>query len=139
MSDTKQLTHNLFQLIDDMQAGRQPWSRFDEIVAPGFKAFVPGQTLDLAGFKQMMRTFGEAFSNSSHALREVVCERDVAMVCEEWKGTHSGVFLGAQPTGKAVAVLVMCLVKFVDGKVGEFYETFDTLGLMQKTGVIPAA
>lgn len=136
MSDTRQLTRDLFQLIDDMQAGREPWSRFNGIVTPGFKAFVPGQTLDLAGFKQVMQTFGEAFSNSSHTLRDVVCEQNVAMVCEEWKGTHTGIFLGAQPTGNEVAVVVMCVVKFTDGKIDEFHETFDTLALMQKTGVI---
>jgi predicted ester cyclase len=67
---------------------------------------------------------------------DLVCEADAAMVREEWQGTHTGVFLGAQPTGKRVSVTVMCLVKFDAGKIRQIHETFDTLSLMQQTGVL---
>src|SRR5579872_40843 len=118
-----QLTHDLFQLIDDVQSGKVPWSRFDEIVTPDFKAFVPGQTLDVNGFKQVMQSFSKGFSGGSHRLFDMVCNGETAMVREEWSGTHTGEFLGAQPTGKRVTSLVMCLVRFKDGKISEFHET----------------
>jgi predicted ester cyclase len=136
VNEKQQLTRNLFHLIDEMQGGRAPWSRFDDVVTPDFKAFVPGQTLDIEGFKQVMQTFGQAFSDSSHTIFDVVCDGDVAMVREEWQGTHTGLFVGAEPTRKRVSSLVMCLLRFSGEKVSEFHETFDTLSLMQQTGVI---
>jgi predicted ester cyclase len=138
LSNNKQLARDLFRLIDEMQSGKVPWSRFDEVVTPDFKAFVPGQTLDIDGFKQVMQSFGEAFSESSHTIFDLVCEGDAAMVREEWRGTHTGTFMGAGPTDKPVSSLVMCLVRFAGNKVREFHETFDTLSLMQQVGVIHA-
>jgi predicted ester cyclase len=127
---------SVFALIDDMQSGKVPWSRFDDIAADGFTAFVPGQQLNLEEFKGVMQTFGAAFSDSSHTITDIVCEADTAMVREVWQGTHTGVFLSAQPTGKRVVSIVFVMLKFQDGKVKEFHETFDTLALMKDTGVV---
>lgn len=93
---------NVFALIDAMQSGKEPWSRFDDIVTADFSAFVPGQRLDREQFKVVMQSFASAFSNSSHTLTDLVCQGNTAMVREVWQGTHTGVFLGAQPTGKQV-------------------------------------
>lgn len=139
LDDKLQLARNVFQLIDEMQTGKAQWSRFDELVTTDFKAYVPGQVLDLDGFKGVMQMFGNAFSNGSHTIAEIVGSDDTVMVYETWKGRHTGAFLGAEPTGKEVAVPVMVLLKFDGNKVREFHETFDTLGLMQKTGVIGSA
>lgn len=122
-----------------MQGGKVPWSRFDEIVAPDFAAFVPGQQLDREQFKGVMQTFASAFSDSSHTLTDVVCEGDTAMVREVWTGTQTGNFLGAPPTGNRVQSVVFVMIKFDGEKIKEFHEIFDTLGLMKDTGVLSAA
>ena len=134
--DTKELTRSFFALIDEMQSGKTPWSRFDDIITPSFKAFVPGQMLEADGFKKVMQTFGEGFSDSSHTIYDLAAEANVVMVRELWQGVQTGVFLGVEPTGQRVESMVMALLKFKDGKVDEFHESFDTLDLMRKTGVL---
>jgi predicted ester cyclase len=129
---------NIFALIDDMQSGKAPWSRFDEMVVPNFVAYVPGQQLDREQFKGVMQAFGSAFSGSSHTLTDVACEGDTAMVREVWSGTQTGAFLGAPPSGKRVESIVFVLLKFEGDKLKEFHEVFDTLGLMRDTGVLNA-
>ena len=138
MSDIKELTRSFFVLIDEMQSGKTPWSAFDEVVTPDFRAYVPGQTLGVDGFKSVMQTFAGGFSDGSHTLLDLVAEGDSAMVREIWQGTQTGVFLSVEPTGKTVESMVFALLKFDNGKVREFHETFDTLALMQQTGVLKA-
>ncbi len=120
-----------------MQSGKASWSKFDDVVADEFTAFVPGQQLNLEQFKGVMQTFAAAFSDSSRTITDVVSEGDTAMVREVWQGTHTGAFLGANPSGKRVQSIVFVLLKFENGKIKEFHETFDTLALMKDTGVIP--
>lgn len=138
MQDIKESARNVFVLIDEMQSGKVPWSEFDGIVTPDFKAFVPGQILDAAGFKNMMRSFAQGFSEGSHTLLDMVSEGDTVMARELWSGKHTGVFLDAPATGERVESLVMVMLKFKSGKLHEFHETFDTLDLMRKTGVLKA-
>lgn len=135
---THERVRDIFALIDDMQSGKLSWSRFDEIVAPGFAAYVPGERLDREQFKGVMQTFATAFSDSSHALTDVVCEGDAAMVREVWSGTQTGTFLGAAASGARVESVVFVLLKFEGDKLKEFHEVFDTLGLMKDTGVLNA-
>lgn len=129
----------VFALIDDMQSGKVPWSRFDEIVTPGFTASVPGQQLDCEQFKNMMQTFASAFSDGRHMLTDVLTDGNTAMVREVWSGIQTGTFLGAPPTGRRVESVVFVMIKFEDGKIKEFHEAFDTLALMKDTGVLSAA
>lgn len=136
MNDLSLLARQVFELIDQMQAGTVPWTRFDEIIAPGFRAYVPGAVVDADGFKKQMQTFGAAFSHGKHTVHDVVSDNNVAMVRETWEGMHTGTFLGAPATGKTVSSLVMVLLRFHDRKLTEFHETFDTLALMRDTGVI---
>ncbi len=126
----------VFSLIDDMQRGNVPWSRFDNIVTPDFVAYVPGQQLDRDQFKHVMQSFASAFSNSSHTLADLAVDGDTAFVREIWQGTQTGVFLGAQPTGNQVQSVVFVMIKFEGEKIREFHEVFDTLALMQDTGVM---
>ncbi len=130
---------SIFALIDDMQSGKIPWSRFNDIAAEGFTAFVPGQQLDREQFKGVMQSFASAFSDSSHTLTDLVSGGDTAMVREVWQGTHTGPFLGAPASGRRVQSIVFVMIKFEDGKIKEFHEVFDTLALMQDTGVMPKA
>lgn len=119
-----------------MQSGKEPWSRFDEVVTPGFKAFVPGQELDIESFKAVMQSFAGSFTDSSHTITDLLVDGDAAMVREIWGGTYTRSFMGAEPTGKRVESVVFALLKFDGDKVYEFHEMFDALGLMQDTGNI---
>lgn len=53
-------------------------------------------------------------------------------------GTHVGEVNGIPPTGKAVGVDAISVHRMADGKIAETWEIWDTLGLLQQIGVVPA-
>jgi predicted ester cyclase len=83
-----------------------------------------------------MQAFAQGFSGGSHTVHDIVSEDETVMVREVWQGRHTGIFFGAAPTGDQVQSTVFVMLKFRDGKISEFHETFDTLDFMQKTGVL---
>lgn len=53
-------------------------------------------------------------------------------------GTHVGEVNGIPPTGEAVGVDAISVHRMADGKIAETWEIWDTLGLLQQIGVVPA-
>jgi predicted ester cyclase len=53
-------------------------------------------------------------------------------------GTHEGDFMGVSRTGKQVTMTGVVIARFVNGKVVETWDFFDTTGLMEQLGVVPA-
>ena len=47
--------------------------------------------------------------------------------------------MGLPPTGKAVAISGIAILQIMDGKVAEFHELFDQMGMVQQLGAMPAA
>jgi predicted ester cyclase len=52
-------------------------------------------------------------------------------------GTHDGELMGASPSGNAVDVDAMSILRFEDGKVAERWTQLDTLSLMAQLGLVP--
>lgn len=79
-----------------------------------------------------------AFPDLHITLEEMVAEGEKVMTRVSWSGTHKGEFIGIPATGKQVTVTGMYQYCIVDGKIAEWWDFSDNLGLMQQLGVIPA-
>ena len=55
------------------------------------------------------------------------------------KGTHTGHGLGVPPTGRKVSVQGIIIVRVVDGRIREGWNSYDQLGLLRQIGALPAA
>jgi len=71
-------------------------------------------------------------------LRDQVAEGDKVVTRYSCTGTHQGQFMGLAPTGKQVTTSGMVIDRIVEGKVVEEWEEWDTLGMMQQLGAVPA-
>jgi predicted ester cyclase len=60
-----------------------------------------------------------AFPDLSATIKEQVVEGDTVVTHVELSGTHSGPFLGAEPTGREGTWSVVYLDRFEDGRVVE--------------------
>jgi predicted ester cyclase len=49
-------------------------------------------------------------------------------------GTHSGSFRGVLPTGKPFVLTQMISIHVKDGRIAEFWEDYDELGLWYQLG-----
>ncbi len=56
-----------------------------------------------------------------------------------FRGTQTGEYLGIPPTGRRVTFTGTTIYRIADGKAAECWWNYDTLGMLQQLGVIPAA
>jgi predicted ester cyclase len=112
----------------------------DRYIAPTYVEHqtAPGQSNDLAGFKQMIAMFLKAFPDFHFTIDDMIAEGDKVVVRATLTGTQKGEFMGIAPTGKRVSITSIDIVRLVDGKAVEHWGIEDDLGMMQQLGALPA-
>ena len=111
----------------------------DEVCSPGFvnHSAPPGIPADREGIKILTAMFGGAFPDSHFTIEDMVAEGDKVVTRKTFHGTHEGEFMGMPPSGRAVSMGLIDIVRISDGRVVEHWSMGDSLGLMQQLGVIP--
>jgi predicted ester cyclase len=80
-----------------------------------------------------------AFPDLRMEAEDVLVSGDKAVARVRATGTHQGEFIGMPATGKRIEVPVIDIMRFGDdGLVHEHWGLFDSLGMMQQLGAIPA-
>lgn len=92
----------------------------------------------LEALKQLTSSYFRAFPDLHITLEDMIAEGDKVMTRVSWRGTHKGEFIGIPATGKQVTVTGMYEYRIADGKIAEWWDYSDDLGLMQQLGVVPA-
>ncbi len=92
----------------------------------------PGLTPDREGHNQLLLRVRTAFPNARFTLDDVLAEGD--RVVDRWTmdGLHAGPFAGVPPTGRAVRLTGMDILRIENGRVVELWHLEDTQGLMQQ-------
>ena len=72
-------------------------------------------------------------------IEEIFSAGDRVVVRWTGSGRHVGTVNGIAPTGRSVRVDAITIHRMKDGKIGETWEVWDTLGFLQQLGVVPAA
>lgn len=67
---------------------------------------------------------------------QMIAEGDTVATRLTFHGTHTGEFQGIAPTGKAVTVTALDMVRLVDGKAVEHWGGPDQFSLLQQLGII---
>ena len=89
------------------------------------------------GMKEIVRLYQEAVEGHWE-VHEVAATDDRAMVRWTGHGTHSGEIMGLAPTGRSLKVDALTLLRIEDGRIAENWTTWDTLGMLQQLGAVPA-
>jgi steroid delta-isomerase-like uncharacterized protein len=98
---------------------------------------LPSRSPGLEGAKQLFTLIRTAFSDLHCIIEDQIAEGDMVVTRSTWNSTHRGEFLGIPATGKQVTVKGINIMRWVDGKIVEQWDTYDHLGLMQQLGVLP--
>lgn len=88
--------------------------------------------------RQYYQGFATAFPNGNVAIDDLVGEGEKLACRYTFTGTHQGPLMGIPPTGNAVTIVGMTILRFAGGQCVERWTQVDFLGLMQQIGVIPA-
>jgi steroid delta-isomerase-like uncharacterized protein len=113
----------------------------DELIAPTFVNHDPSATGELSGpdgMKQLVEGYRTAFPDLRVTIEDQLAEGD--RVATRWtaRGTHQGELMGIAATGKEATVTGLSIDRITDGKIVESWNNWDTLGLLQQLGVVPA-
>ena len=112
----------------------------DELFADNYTDHLlpPGLPPGIAGLKIFIGVFHAAFPDGHLAIDQMIAEGDTVAARLTFTGTHTGEFQGIPPTGKAVTVPALDMIRIVDGKAVEHWGGPNQFILLQQLGVIPS-
>jgi len=114
----------------------------DELVAAdavGHDPALPETPTGPEGVKEAARGYRGAFPDLRMSAEEVVAQGDKVAIRWTARGTHKGELFGIAPTGKEATVTGITIDRWAGGKIAESWTNWDTLGLLQQLGAVPAA
>jgi steroid delta-isomerase-like uncharacterized protein len=127
------------------RSAEEPWTGnigvLDELLAPDYVAYDPSQpepTRGIAGAKEFVQQYISAFPDARVTIDQQIAEGDY--VTSRWtgRGTHKGDLMGIAPTNKQVTVTGITISRIANGKIAEEWSNWDTLGMLQQIGAVPA-
>jgi steroid delta-isomerase-like uncharacterized protein len=89
------------------------------------------------GVAEVVRTYQDGV-DGHWQIEEMFSAGDRVVVRWTGTGTHNGELNGIPATGRSIRVDAISVHRMVDGKIAETWEVWDTLGLLQQIGVVPA-
>lgn len=114
----------------------------DELFAEGATLTVGGRTSPPGGpavVKAVVSHWRAAFPDFHFELADLIAEGDRVVVRVPFTGTQQGRLMDIAPTGRAVRVGEILILRLVDGKIVEGWEEFDELGMRQQLGALPSS
>jgi steroid delta-isomerase-like uncharacterized protein len=88
--------------------------------------------------KKLVSMYREAFPDVRFEVEHQVAEGDYVVTRWTATGTHEGELMGIPGTGKSSTVTGISIDRFEGGKVVEGWTNWDTLGMLQQLGAVPA-
>jgi steroid delta-isomerase-like uncharacterized protein len=111
----------------------------DEIIASDFVSHTPNTppASGPADVKEVVAIYQNAL-DGHWDVQEMLSAGDRVVTRWIGRGTHVGEINGIAPTGKTITVDAISLHRVVDGKITEDRTVWDTLGMLQQIGAVPA-
>ena len=118
--------------------------RIPEIYAQNFVAHMPKgwEKSEFAGFdgiREAILRVRNAFSDWREDVRDIIVEGDKVVTRYRSTGTHTGQFLGLEPTGRKIVIDEISIYHLRDHRVVEQWCLTDDLSLAKQLGLLGAA
>ncbi len=128
------------RLVDEaFQGGRL--EVVDELVDQNYEGHDPASPDVIRGpegVKQLIQGYRTAFPDLRITVEDQLAEGDKVATRWSARGTHQAELFGVPPTGKESRISGITIDRISGGKIVESWDNWDTLGLMQQLGVVPA-
>lgn len=107
----------------------------DDLVAPGFvDARHPERGAGPESVREHVLRLRAAFPDLSVTVEDIIAEGDRVVTRVTSRGTHSGAFAGAEPSGQQVNWSGIVIRRFAAGRMVEQWSKHDLLALLQQIG-----
>ncbi len=87
--------------------------------------------------KEAYKSLRASFPDGHLTIEEMIVEDDRVFMRFTFRGTHLGEFAGLAPTGRKLEYAGVNIHRVVDGKIVEYADLTDRLGMWQQLGVLP--
>jgi steroid delta-isomerase-like uncharacterized protein len=91
----------------------------------------------IAKAKAYYANFVTGFSNRQFIVKDMFAQGDKVTKYWQFKGTHSGNFMGIPATGKTVDIEGCTIARMVNGKIVEERDFMDNMSFLKQLGLIP--
>lgn len=111
-------------------------NKLDEFVAPSYaiREAPPGTPAGAEGIRFVVSMFRSAFPDLDITIDDLVAEGDKVCARSTLRGTHGGEIFGIPPTGKAISMTSLTMVRIVDGRLVDSWVKNDVMALMSQLG-----
>ena len=99
---------------------------------------LPEPTVGQDAAKASIQGYRAAFPDLRLTVEDQIADDDRVVTRWSAKGTQEGDLMGVPATGKQATVTGITIDRIVDGRIAESWTNWDTLGLLQQLGVVPA-
>ena len=82
--------------------------------------------------KQRVQLFRSAFPDIHFTTEEIIGEGASVAVHYTYRGTHQGVFVGLEPTGRSIKITGILIAHLKDGRIQTAVSVFDSAELMKQ-------
>jgi steroid delta-isomerase-like uncharacterized protein len=135
--ENKAIARRFFECVNDRNL-----DGLAEIIGPDAVDHDPQNPVQGSGpdvARQAMQGYVDAFPDLRIEVDDQIAEGD--RVTTRWTatGTHQGDLMGIPGSGKQSTVTGISIDRIENGKVVESWSNWDTLGMLQQIGAIPAA
>ncbi|BAU85507.1 hypothetical protein SLA_4623 [Streptomyces laurentii] len=125
----------------DMLAHEPELALLDAVLTENYHDHDPANEQDAIGmdaFRRVVEMWRSGF-DFAFTVDDQLAEGDRVCTRWTWRASHSGDFMGLQPTGIDVTMTGMCVHRFQDdGKIAEGWWQYDRLSLMAQLGAVEA-
>lgn len=88
--------------------------------------------------KQLASIYQNGFPDARWTVNALYEVGDTVIARWTGTGTHRNDLNGIAPTGKSVNVEAIMIFRIANGRIAESWDVWDTLGMLQQLGVVPA-
>jgi steroid delta-isomerase-like uncharacterized protein len=112
----------------------------DEVIGRDYVYHAPGipELRGPEGFTQLITMYRTAFPDVQLVIEDQIAEGEKVVTRWTGRGTHRGELMGIPATGKQASFPGIVISRIANGNIVEEWEIFDTLGMLQQLGVVPA-
>jgi predicted ester cyclase len=140
MPGTAAETKSLVQRLEDAMNKRQ-LDQLDEVMAPDFvrhcEATPHVEVRSLEQFKEFLRQDAASFPDNVQTFTHIVAEDDMIGIFATYEGTHLGQMGPFAPTGKKAKFDFAGMFRVENGKLAEFWITWDNMTILGQLGLLP--
>jgi steroid delta-isomerase-like uncharacterized protein len=110
----------------------------DTLLSPDYvnhSPFVPELPVGPEGVPMVMQALWHAFPDLTFTIEDVVAEDDRVATRTVLRGTNTGDFMGAPPTGRAVEVGMVSFERVAGGRIVDHWRISDDATMLRQLGL----